>query len=487
MTAQATRPFPSLPTAIHKIHIIGICGTAMGSLAAMLVERGFEVRGSDAMAYPPMSDWLEARGIAIMMGYAESNLDWNPDLVVVGNVSKPSYADAVATRERNIPYLSLPEALRHFIFADKRPLVLTGTHGKTTTTSMLAWILSSAGRDPGFMVGGITGNFNSNYRLSESDLFVIEGDEYDTAYFDKVPKFWHYAPFRATINNIEFDHADIYPDIASIEFVFRRFAELLPAEGTLWVNGDDARALEVSARTPATRRTFGLGADNDFRAINLGYTKTTAFAEFVLDGRSLGVFEVPGVGEFNVRNMLGAAALALDEGVDADTIRQALLGFRHTKKRQELIAEVNGVSVYDDFAHHPTAVRETLAALRVRHPNQRIWAIFEAKSNTSRRRVFQDAYPLAFSQADHVILSRPWRQDEDLPLEARLDIEELADSIRALGAPTELIPEVDNIVHSVVARARPGDVIVGLSGSAFGGLHGKIVAALEKLTQPETT
>lgn len=480
MTAQNPREFPDLPASIHKIHIIGICGTAMGSLAAMLTELGFEVRGSDAMAYPPMSTWLENRGISIMMGYDEKNLDWNPDLVIVGNVSRATYADAVAMRARNIPYLSLPEALRHFILANKKPLVLTGTHGKTTTTSMLAWILTHAGRDPGFMVGGITGNFDSNYRLSDGDLFVIEGDEYDTAYFDKVPKFWHYAPYNATINNIEFDHADIYPDIESIEFVFRRFAELLPPEGTLWVNGDDARALSVSETTSARRRTFGLGENNNFRAINLSYDNGQASAEFVLDGNSLGMFEVPGIGEFNIRNMLGAAAIAMDQGVSAEQIQAAMREFRQTKKRQELIGEVNGILVYDDFAHHPTAVRETLDALRKSYPDRRIWAIFEAKSNTSRRRVFQNAYPEAFALADHVILSRPWRQDDDLPPEQRLDIDEVARSIRELGRPTELIPDIDDIVQYIVENARSSDIIVGLSGSAFGGLHHKIITALIK-------
>ncbi|MFW5968180.1 MAG: Mur ligase domain-containing protein, partial [Persicimonas sp.] len=246
MTADHKRAFPDLPEDIETIHIIGVCGTAMGSLAAMLKERGYTVRGSDAMAYPPMSDWLAERDIDIMKGYDAANLDWDPDLVIVGNVCRAEYEDAVEMRRRGLPHLSLPEALKHFFFGDKRTLVVTGTHGKTTTSSMLAWILADAGRDPGFMIGGITGNFGSNYRLGDGEVFVLEGDEYDTAYFDKVPKFWHYEPYRATINNIEFDHADIYDDIDEIEMVFRRFAEMLPADGSLWVNGQDERALKVS-------------------------------------------------------------------------------------------------------------------------------------------------------------------------------------------------------------------------------------------------
>jgi UDP-N-acetylmuramate: L-alanyl-gamma-D-glutamyl-meso-diaminopimelate ligase len=478
VTADAARAFPDLPDDINTIHIIGICGTAMGSLAAMLTERGYTVRGSDAMAYPPMSTWLEERGIDIMKGYDASNLDWDPDLVVVGNVCRAEYADAAEMRRRGLPHLSLPEALKHFFFADKRTLVVTGTHGKTTTSSMLAWIMACAERDPGFMIGGITGNFGSNYRLGDGEVFVLEGDEYDTAYFDKVPKFWHYAPFRATINNVEFDHADIYADVDEIEFVFRRLVSMLPEDGSLWVNGDDARAMEVSEASAAPRRTFGLGAQNDLFARDIDYGETTT-CEVIFSGESLGRFELPCVGEFNVRNMLGATGIALDEGVDVDIIKEALSGFIPVKKRQELIGEVNDIRVIDDFAHHPTAVEATLQALRARYPERRLWAIFEAKSNTSRRRVFQDDYPPAFSPADRVVLSKPFQKKDDLAPEERVDIDDIAESIRRLGPETTLIPEVDDIVAYVAERAQPGDIIAGLSGSSFGGLHQKLVAALQ--------
>ena len=478
MTAEAPRPFPDLPENIRNIHIIGVCGTGMGSLAAMLKARGYNVRGSDAMAYPPMSTWLEDRGIEIMQPYAASNLDWDPDLVIVGNVCRPEYADAVAMRERGFAHLSFPEALRHFFMRDRRNLVFTGTHGKTTTTSMVAWILTHAGCDPSFMVGGITGNFASNFRLGDGELFVVEGDEYDTAYFDKVPKFWHYAPFRATINNIEYDHADIYPDVESVEHVFRRFVDLIPADGSLWVNGDDERALAVSAHSAAPRRTFGLGPDNDLRASEIEYGEFGARCNVARDGEALGTFELPLMGEFNVRNMLGALAICLDEGLEPSTIAAALALFKPTKKRQELIGVVDDIWIFDDFAHHPTAVKATVDAMRARFPDRRIWAIFEAKSNTSRRKVFQDQYPSGFAAADRVILSKPWRKDDGLPDADLLDIDELAADIRALGPETELIPEVDAIVEKVAAEARPGDVIVGLSGSAFGGLHPKMLAAL---------
>lgn len=479
MTADAKRPFPDLPDDIQTIHIIGICGTAMGSLAAMLKERGYTVRGSDAMAYPPMSTWLEERGIDIMQGYDAANLDWDPDLVIVGNVCRAEYADAVEMRRRDLPHLSLPEALAHFFFDDKRTLVVTGTHGKTTTSSMLAWITYHAERDPGFMIGGITGNFGSNYRLGDGDIFVLEGDEYDTAYFDKVPKFWHYAPFRATINNIEFDHADIYADVDEIEWVFERFVELIPEDGSLWVNGDDERVLRVSAGSLAPRRTFGLGEHNDLFARDIDFGHPTS-AEVVLDGESLGRFELPCVGEFNVRNMLGATGIALDEGIDVEVIKEALSKFQAVKKRQELVGEVDGIRVIDDFAHHPTAVRATVEAIRRRYPDRRMWAIFEAKSNTSRRRVFQDDYPPAFAEADLVVLSKPFAKKDNLAPEERIDIDQMAETIRQLGPQTTLIPDVDDIVDFVVERAQPDDIIVGLSGSSFGGLHQKLVDALEK-------
>lgn len=479
MTAEAKRPFPDLPDDIQTIHIIGICGTAMGSLAAMLKESGYTVRGSDAMAYPPMSVWLEERGIEIMQGYKASNLDWDPDLVIVGNVCRAEYADAEEMRRRGLPHLSLPEALKHFFFRDKRTLVLTGTHGKTTTSSMLAWIMYRAERDPGFMIGGITGNFGSNYRLGDGDVFVLEGDEYDTAYFDKVPKFWHYSPFRATINNVEFDHADIYPDVESIEHVFERFVEMVPADGSLWVNGDDPRALAVSEHSTAPRKTFGLDVSNDLFARDIEYGQMTT-AEVVHDGDSLGTFELPCVGEFNVRNMLGATGIALDEGVSLEVIKEALRTFKTVKKRQEFVGEVDGIRVIDDFAHHPTAVKATVDALRGRFPDRRLWVIFEAKSNTSRRRVFQDDYPPAFEAADIVILSRPFQKKDNLSAEERLDIAQVAETIRALGPETTLIPDVDDIVGYVTEHAESGDVVAGLSGSSFGGLHQKIVDALSE-------
>ncbi len=478
MPDDQPRPFPDLPDPLETIHIIGICGTAMGSLAAMLQRRGYTVRGSDSMAYPPMSEWLAERGIDIILGYDESNLDWDPDLVVVGNVCRAEYGDAVATRERGFPHISFPEALRHFFFDQQRPLVVTGTHGKTTTTSLLAWILHDAGLDPSFFAGGVTGNFESNYRLGEGPHFVIEGDEYDTAYFDKVPKFWHYAPHRAVINNIEFDHADIYDDIGVIEEMFRRFAGLVPEDGSLWVNGDDKRAMAVTDEADAPRRTFGLGASHELRAADIDYGRTTD-VDVVYRDEPLGTFEIPAFGEFNVRNLLGATGLALDAGVAPETIAEATPDFERVQQRQEIVGEVDEILVIDDYAHHPTAVQSTLEALAECFPDRRLWAIFEAKSNTSRRKVFQDDYPPAFASADRVVISKPFDKKDDLSEDERIDTDKLVADTERLGPDAERIPEVDAIVEHLVDRLEPGDIVAGLSGSNFDGLHTQLLEALE--------
>jgi len=478
MTAPARRTMPALPAEPHRVHIIGVCGTGMGSLAGMLKERGFEVRGSDTGAYPPMSTWLESRGIPILTGWDAANLDWGPELVVVGNVCRRDNPEAVEAAARGIVCVSFPEALRALFLTGRRPLVVTGTHGKTTTSSLLAWLLEVAGCAPSFMVGGIAANFGGNFKLADGACFVVEGDEYDTAFFDKVPKFWHYAPFRATINNIEFDHGDIYPDLASIVAVFEAFAAMVPTEGTLWVNGDDPRAVEVATRAQCRVRTFGLDAGNALRPTSIRYDEAETVVELALDGASLGSFRSPLPGEHNVRNLMGALALALDEGADLEAMRAGLPAFASVRKRQELKGQAGGVRVYDDFAHHPTAVRETLRAIRHRYPNAPLWAIFEAKSNTSRMAIFQHDYLAAFEAADHVVLSAPWKKDAHLSEGERIDLGQLAAELSARGQDAVHIPTVEAIVEHVASRARAGDVVVGMSGSNFAGFHDKLLARL---------
>lgn len=480
MTADARRPTPALPETIDKIHLIGICGTGMGSLAGMLAESGYTVRGSDKGAYPPMSTWLEARGIQIMEGYLAEHLDWDPDLVVVGNVCRRDNPESVAAIEQGRAYVSFPEAIRLLYLQGKRPLVVTGTHGKTTTSSLLAWLLHAAELDPGFMIGGITGNFGSNYRIGGGEYYVVEGDEYDSAWFDKVPKYWHYEPRFATINNIEFDHGDIYPNLDEIFDVFSKFAALLPADGALWVNGDDPLALKAARSAQCPVKTFGLGPGNHLRATRIEHSVDGIAVFLMEEGVDLGIFSLPMPGEHNARNLMGALAMARHAGVDLETIRSATPRFLSVKKRQEIKGEARGVRVYDDFAHHPTAVRETLGALRLRHPDRRIWAVFEAKSNTSRMSVFQDDWPPAFADADHVVLSSPWKRDAHLNDSERIDLDKVADDIRALGVPTEMIPSVPDIVEFLSSRLAEGDVVAGLSGSNFAGFHDLLIEKLRE-------
>ncbi|MEL6178649.1 MAG: Mur ligase family protein, partial [Myxococcota bacterium] len=408
------------------------------------------------------------------------------ELVIVGNVCRRDNPESVAAHERSIPAISLPEALRVFFLTGRRPLVVTGTHGKTTTSSILAWMLEHGGLDPGFMIGGITGNFGSSFKLGQGNPFVVEGDEYDTAWFDKVPKFWHYAPLRATINNIEFDHGDIYPDLASIVSVFERLAALVDPQGSLWVNGDDPRARAVAQHAKAPVFTFGLGPDNDLRATHIDHDPEQGLTTATLtrDGQPIGQLRSPMLGEHNIRNALGALALATDEGLTAQACLDALLHFKSVRKRQELRGVVRGVRVYDDFAHHPTAVRETLRALRTLHPDAPLWGIFEAKSNTSRMAIFQEDYPQAFAPCTQVILSAPWRKDSHLRPEQKLDLQRVVADLGAMGIPARFIPTVPEIVETLATELQPGDVVAGLSGSNFSGFHDLLIERLSQDVPP---
>lgn len=480
MTAPDRRPLPAIPPieTLQRVHVIGICGTAMGTLAAMLKEQGRRVTGSDAMAYPPMSTWLEERGLTIRSGYQAAHIPDDVDLVVVGNVSRRDNPESVAAHERELLCLSMPEVLSQLFFPKKRVLAITGTHGKTTTSSMLAWILFHAGKDPSFFIGGVTGNFGSNYRLGDGPDFVIEGDEYDTAWFDKVPKFWHYPAMHAVINNIEYDHADIYPDIESIEHVFRRFAQQIPAEGTLWVNADDPRAMACASATSAMLRTFGLEKGAFLQAVDPVITPNGLRCHLHVEGVDHGLVELPTQGVYNLRNFLAAAGLAHAVGVRWQDSIAAIREFRSTRRRQEFVGEGRGIRVFDDFAHHPSAVSETLGALRAQFPEARIHVAFEAKSNTSRRSVFQDAYVDAFALADSVTLSPPWKQDA-LPESMKLSIPQLVADLNARGVPTESFDTNDAIADACVRQAKAGDIIAVLSGSNFGGLPQLLVEKLQ--------
>lgn len=487
MSSSTAAPDPRRPPppvrweGVEKVHLMGVCGSAMGAFAGMLVARGFEVRGSDRGAYPPMSTTLAALGVPVYEGYAAANLAWAPDVVVVGNVIRPDYEEAVALRALALPHCSLPQALAALFLADTTPVVVTGTHGKTTTASLTAWLLNRAGLDPGFMIGGVTGNFGSNHRVTDGRVFVVEGDEYDTAYFDKGPKFVHYRPAIASINNIEFDHADIFADVAAIEQTFARFAALVSATGRLVVNGADPRALAVSEAAAAPRWTFAVDAEADVMAHDLQTDDVGTRFALTLPGAASLTARLPLWGRHNVANAVTASALAYAAGASTDAILDGLATFSPPKKRQELRGVAADVPVIDDFAHHPTAIRETLRALRRRYPGRRLLALFEVQSNTARRRVFQAGFAEALAEADRVWFGRPLEKASDrLPEDQRLDLDALAATLTSAGTPAEIIADIDALAAAVVDAARPGDdVIVAMSGRDFDGVHARVLKRLD--------
>lgn len=479
---EMRRPPPKVDwTDVRGIHIMGVCGSAMGALAQMLVKRGYEVRGSDRGAYPPMSTTLAAAGIPIMEGYAASNLDWGPDVVVVGNVVRPDYPEAVALRARGIQHCSLPQCVADLFIGDRHSVVITGTHGKTSTSSMVAWILHVAGMDPGFMIGGVTRNFGSNHRVSDGPVFVVEGDEYDTAYWDKGPKFLHYKPSSGSINNIEFDHADIFTDLEAVEASFHRFSETVPADGRLVLNGRDASVASVTQGSAAPQWRFAIDDSTaDIEATNVAADETGTTFNLRLPGhRTIETALVGLWGRHNIENALTAAGLALSAGAAPAAIDEGLRTFLLPAKRQELKGVVRDVPVIDDFAHHPTAIAETLASVRVRYPGRRILALFEVESNTSRRRVFQDGFLRALGLADRVWFCQPHQKADNLRPEERLDMGLLVEDMNAAGTPTALISDIGQLSRAVVDEAESGaDVIIAMSGRDFHGIHARLLKDL---------
>jgi UDP-N-acetylmuramate: L-alanyl-gamma-D-glutamyl-meso-diaminopimelate ligase len=461
---------------IRSVHFVGICGTAMASAAAAMKEKGFSVTGSDQNVYPPMSTFLAERGIEVMNGYAEKNLDPRPDLVVIGNAISRGNPEAEIALEKKLRYCSLPELLKEFFIRGKRSLVVTGTHGKTTTTSLLTWVFESARLNPSFLIGGIPTNLGQGARFTDSEWFIIEGDEYDTAFFDKRSKFVHYLPEVVIINNVEFDHADIFENLAVIQTSFKRLINLVPRNGLLLANADDANIaglLEVK-HCPIAR--FGLGSANNRRAENLDLKADSS--SFQLDGER---YEIPLTGELNVRNALGVAAAALHCGLKPDQIRSAFATFRGIKRRMEIRGEAGGITLIDDFGHHPTAIRETIRALRVRYPGRRLWAIFEPRTNTTRRNVFQSELSEALSLADAVVVSQVARL-ELLKPEERLDPARLMREISADGKPAAYLATVEEIIAHMKNEVRPNDVVTVFSNGGFGGIHDKLLATFARST-----
>jgi UDP-N-acetylmuramate: L-alanyl-gamma-D-glutamyl-meso-diaminopimelate ligase len=462
------------------IHLIGICGTAMATLAALLRHRGFTVRGSDEHVYPPMSDFLAAEDIQTFEGYSAGHIDSSIDLVVIGNAISRGNPELEAVLDRKVRHVSLPEAIREHFLWDARSVVIAGTHGKTTTTSLTGWLLTHGGVDPTVFVGGIARNFGHNgssYRIGRRGApFVIEGDEYDSAFFDKTAKFLKYLPDIAVINNIEFDHADIYKDLDAVLTAFRRLVNLVPRRGLLLLGADNEHAAALAPLAKSRVLTFGTAEGVDWRAGEIASESGRSTFRVWERGVDRGAFTVSLVGAHNVRNALAAIAVGSECDVQIDTLRAGLVQFAGVKRRLELVGTKRDIAVYDDFAHHPTAVAETLSAVRAAEPQRRIWAVFEPRSASSCRRVFQDDFALAFRSADEVVVASVFRST--LPESERLSEAQLVDDLRQAGVSARHLPDVDTIVRQVSEEARDGDLIVIMSNGAFGGIHRRLLEAL---------
>ena len=457
---------------IRSVHFIGICGTAMASVAAALQERGVRVTGSDQNVYPPMSTFLADQGIEVCEGYCEKNLARAPDLVVIGNAISRGNPEVESVLEQKLRYCSLPELLKEAFIRGKRSLVVAGTHGKTTTASLLAWVFERNGLNPSYLIGGIPNNFEKGARFTDSEWFIIEGDEYDTAFFDKRSKFVHYLPEVAVINNLEFDHADIFSDLAGIQLSFRRFINLIPRTGLLAVNGDDLNIEPVIKAACSPVHRFGLKNSNDLCVDELRFTVDGS--QFSIGGIE---FSLPMFGELNIRNALAVVAVSRHCGLKDAEIQAGFVSFSGIKRRMEIRGEVRGVTVVDDFAHHPTAILETLKALRERYSGRKLWAVFEPRTNTTRRGVFQDDLVNAFSLADNVVVAQVAKLDQ-IPEGDRLNPEQLMADLGSDGRKAKYLPSVNAIVAYIVQNADEGDVVCVLSNGGFGGIHDQLLAAL---------
>jgi UDP-N-acetylmuramate: L-alanyl-gamma-D-glutamyl-meso-diaminopimelate ligase len=456
-------------SAIKSVHFTGIGGTAMASAAGALLDKGFTVTGSDQNVYEPMASFLASKKITVMNGYDERNLAHQPDLVVIGNAISRGNPEAEYVLDHKLRYCSLPDLLREFFIRGKRSLVVSGTHGKTTTTSLLTWVFEHAGLNPSYLIGGIPNNFSQGARFTDSEWFIIEGDEYDTAFFDKRSKFIHYQPEVAIINNLEFDHADIFENLAAIKKTFSHFIRLVPRNGLLLGNGDDANLAPLLNVTHCPVKKFGLGEHNAVRAFNLRFGPTAT--EFEIPSTK---FHLNLVGELNVRNALAVVACAKHCGLSNKQIQGAFDTFKGIKRRMEVKGIAGGVTVIDDFGHHPTAIRETMRALRLKYPREKIWAVFEPRTNTTRRNVFQNELAESFVDADGVVVSQVARLELLAP-EERLDPVKLMEAIGATGKPTAYLPDADAIVAHLGKTVQGGDVVVVFSNGGFGGIHAKLL------------
>ena len=452
----------------------------MASLAGMLKERGFVVSGSDAAAYPPMSDFLNSLGIEIRQPYAAKNLDPRPDLVIVGNAISRGNVELERVLDERIPFRSLPQVLYDEFLAGREPLVVAGTHGKTTTTSMLSWIFEVAGNSPSFLIGGIAENFGRSFGLGQGSQFILEGDEYDTAFFDKGPKFLHYFPDAVILTSVEFDHADIYKDLDAVKTAFKRLVNLVPKRGVVIAFDGAENVSEAVAHAFCPVERYGFSEQAHWRATNVRFGREETTWTVLRNGQPWANFCFALAGEFNVLNATAAAALAAHYGIEPDSIAQAFVSFKSVKRRQEVTAEIDGITIIDDFAHHPTAIAQTLKALRTRYDGRRLWAILEPRSNTLRRSVFQQELVESLAAADAVVVAGVFQKKTDsIPEGQRLDTAAVVNRLKQMGKNAEQIASVDEIVAAVVPQLRSGDVVAILSNGGFGGIYDKLPQALQ--------
>jgi UDP-N-acetylmuramate: L-alanyl-gamma-D-glutamyl-meso-diaminopimelate ligase len=468
------------------IHLIGICGTAMASLAGMLQQQGHRVTGSDAAAYPPMSDLLAGLGIPIHEPYAESNLNPRPDLVVVGNAISRGNPELEYVLDQRIPFCSMAAILHDEFLPGRESLVVAGTHGKTTTTSMLAWIYEVASQTnpelaPSFLIGGVAENFGTSFMVRPTRPFLLEGDEYDTAFFDKGPKFLHYFPDAAILTHVEFDHADIYADLAAVKTAFKRFVNLIPRRGRVVAFDGAENVSECVANAFCAVERYGFAADSHWRIANLRHDQSLSRWTLTRAGAPFADLSLPMAGEHNALNATAAAALAAGQGVPVEAIVEALATFKSVKRRLEVSAEVEGITVIDDFAHHPTAIRETLRALREAYPGRRLWAVLEPRSNTLRRNVFEADLADSLALADRVVLANVFKS-ESIPAAERLVPGNVAARLNQTGTPAAVYADADAIVEAVAPQLAEGDVIAILSNGGFGSIYQKLPRAIAHLT-----
>jgi UDP-N-acetylmuramate: L-alanyl-gamma-D-glutamyl-meso-diaminopimelate ligase len=460
-----------------KIYLIGICGTAMASLAGMLREKGYTVTGSDANVYPPMSDFLDRLGIPVFKGYNAENLrQAKPDLVVIGNAMSRGNVEVEEVLDSGVRYASMAETVKELFIRGKNSIVVAGTHGKTTTTAMLAWVLEVAGRKPSFLVGGIAENFGRSFQVADGPDFVIEGDEYDTAFFDKGPKFLHYLPRIVLLKNIEFDHADIYADLEAIRTAFRRLINIVPRSGLVVAGVDSPVVRDIIPKALSRLATAGIGL-GEWQARNIETAEEGMSFDVFRADTKIGQFSIPLPGTFNVQNALGVVVVAQELGVDVETIQRGFSSFKSVKRRLELRGEINGVRVYDDFAHHPTAVMETLRAVRERFRKQRVWAIFEPRSQTCRRRVFEQAFIESFDFADKTVIARVFGSSSLEP-EETLSPDRVVEGIRGRGKEAFSFGSTDEIVAFLGKELKSGDQVVIMSNGGFDNIHNKLLERL---------